>query len=99
MYAAQLDENKVSTHVNRRNVSLAQPFQNQIQKIRRYMMKVFKVCPLDRQLFHNRPPEGNKTRYDDITKAVLRRVTYFLVGCIRFIEVMALGSLSLSTWC
>ena len=62
-------------------------------------MKVFKVCPLDRQLFNNRPPEGNKTRYDNTTKAVLRRVTYFLVGCIRFMDVMALGSLSLSSCC
>ena len=33
------------------------------------------------------------------TKVVLRRVTYFLVGCIRFIDVMALGSLSLSSCC
>ena len=75
---------------------MAQPFENQIQKIRRDMVKVFEVCPLDRQLLNNRTPEGNKTRYDNTTKAVLRRVTYFLVG---FIEVMALGSLSLSTWC
>ena len=80
---------------------MAQPFQNQIQKIRRDMMKVFKVCSLEIQLLmiNNRPPEGNKTRDDNTIKVVLRRVTYFLVGCIRFIEVMALGSLSLSTWC
>ena len=99
MYAAQLDENKVSTHVYRRNVTLAQPFQNQIQKIRRDMVKVFEVCPLDRQLLNNRTPEGNKTRYDNTTNVLLRRVTYFLVGCIRFIDVMALRSLSLSSCC
>jgi len=63
------------------------------------MVKVFEVCPLDRQLLNNRTPEGNKTRYDNTTKVVLRRVTYFLVGCIRFIDVMALGSLSLSSCC
>ena len=51
------------------------------------MVKVFEVCPLDRQLLNN------------TTKVVLRRVTYFLVGCIRFIDVMALGSLSLSSCC
>jgi len=78
---------------------LSQPFENQIQKIRRDMMKVFKVRPLERQLLNNRPPEGNKTRDDNTIKVVLRRVTYFLEGCIRFIEVMALGSLSLSSWC
>ena len=99
MYAAQLDENKVSTHVYRRNVTLAQPFENQIQKIRRDIVKVFEVCPLDRQLLNNRTPEGNKTRYDNTTKVVLCRVTYFLVGCIRFIDAMALGSLSLSSCC
>jgi hypothetical protein len=63
------------------------------------MVKVFEVCPLDRQLLNNRTPEGNKTRYDNTTKVVLRRVTYFLVGCIRFMDVMALGSLSLSSCC
>ena len=51
------------------------------------MVKVFEVCPLDRQLLNN------------TTKVVLRTVTYFLVGCIRFIDVMALGSLSLSRCC
>ena len=64
---------------------MVQPFENQIQKIRRDMVKVFEVCPLDRQLLNNRTPEGNKTRYDNTTKVLLHRarVTYFLVGCIR----------------
>ena len=31
---------------------------------------------------------GNEhEHYDNTTKVVLRRVTYFLVGCIRFIDV------------
>ena len=30
---------------------------------------------------------------------VLRKVTYFLVGCIRFIDVIALGCLPVSTCC
>ena len=42
------------------------------------MVKVFEVCPLDRQLLNN------------TTKVVLRRVTYFLVGpgCIECFEVV-----------
>ena len=43
----------------------------------------------------------NATKNAIITqkKVVLRRVTYFLVGCIQFIAVIALGSLSVSSCC